>query len=353
MRKCFLENVSISLASRAKGMLKNVKILFVIVIAALMFVVGLTFVFETTVAIGFLLIGMALLAISSEKAVEHSVGFATTLKISPLMIGLVVVSLGTDFPEIVNSIISSSIGHIDINVGDSFGSALTQMTLVLGLLPFLGGEFKVKREQVSVMGACAVLAFIVSVSIVQSGYISRMNALFLVVSWPLLMLISRSIMKSTPTLTLTDRSFRKDIFFAVLGFIGVAIGAYITINSVIALSTSISIPEYYLSFFLVAIGTSLPEIMVDRAALRNKQYEVAIGDVIGSSIVDAGFSIGIGTLLFPGTVTASFAEKTGLYAMISSIIVVTTLALRQRHDKKSGLFFILLYALVYLLILVF
>jgi Ca2+/Na+ antiporter len=61
------------------------------------------------------------LAISSEKEVEHLMAIATALKLSPLMIGLIVVSLGTDFPEIINSIISSVLGRIDIYVGDSFG----------------------------------------------------------------------------------------------------------------------------------------------------------------------------------------------------------------------------------------
>jgi cation:H+ antiporter len=119
---------------------------------------------------------------------------------------------------------------------------------------------------------------------------------------------------------------------------------------VIALSAAFSIPEYLVSFFIVAFGTSLPEIVVDLAAVRRKQYEIAIGDAIGSSIIDAGFSIGIGTLFFPGNVTASIAEKTGLYALMCSIVVVTILALRQRHDRKSGLLFIMLYALAYLAI---
>ena len=75
-----------------------------------------------------------------------------------------------------------------------------------------------------------------------------------------------------------------------------AAGAYITVQSVIALSATLSIPEYLISFFIVAFGTSLPEIVVDLTAIRKKQYEIAIGDAIGSSIIDAGFSIGIGTL---------------------------------------------------------
>jgi cation:H+ antiporter len=130
----------------------------------------------------------------------------------------------------------------------------------------------------------------------------------------------------------------------------VAGGAYITVQSVIALSAVLQIPEYLVSFFIVAFGTSLPEIVVDLTAVRKKQYGIAIGDAIGSSIIDAGFSIGIGTLFFPGNVTASLAEKTGLYALMCSIVVVMIFALRQKHDRKSGLLFIMLYSLAYLAI---
>jgi len=332
-------------------MLKDKRLIFAIVVSVPALLVGLFLAFEATVGISFLIIGLALLAISSEKAVEHSIGVATALKLSPLMIGLVVVSLGTDFPEIVNSITSSALGHVDINVGDSFGSVLTQMTLVLGLLPFFAGAFKVKREEVIVMGACEVLAFIATISMVEKGYISRMNAFFLVASWPLLMLITRNAMKNPPSLGQTNGRLSHHLFLSVLGFTGVAAGAYIVVQSVIALSAVFSVPEYLVSFFIVAFGTSLPEIVVDLAALRKKQYEIAIGDAIGSSIIDAGFSIGIGTLLFPGNVTAPLAEKTGMYALICSIAVVAMLALRQKHDRKSGLLFIMLYALAYLAVI--
>jgi len=298
-------------ASRTKvrNVLKDRRLILAIVAIVPTLVVGLVFAFEATVGISFLIIGLALLAISSEKAVEHSIGIATALKLSPLMIGLVVVSLGTDFPEIVNSIASSALGHVDINVGDSFGSVLTQMTLVLGLLPFIGGAFKVKREEIVVMGACEVLAFIASVSMVEKGYISRMNAFFLVASWPLLMLIIRNVMKNSPSLDQTSGRFSRHLFLSVLGFIGVAAGAYTVVQSVIALSAVLSVPEYLVSFFIVAFGTSLPEIVVDLTAIRRKQYGIAIGDAIGSSIIDAGFSIGIGTLFFSGNVTAPLAQK--------------------------------------------
>jgi len=137
-------------------------------------------VFETTLTVMALILGIAFLAYCSHKAVEYSVKLASTLGVSPLMVGLVVVSLGTDLPEISNSIVSSILGHGDINVGDSFGSVLAQISLVLGIFPFLGGRFRVRRDEVVVIGACEVLALIASVSMVEKGYISRLNGVFMV-----------------------------------------------------------------------------------------------------------------------------------------------------------------------------
>ena len=294
--------------------------------------------------------GIALLAYSSDKAVEHSISIASRLRVSPFMIGLVIVSLGTDLPEISNSIISSAIGHADINVGDSFGSILTQITLVLGLVAILGVTFKVKRDEVIVIGACEILALIAAVSIVEKGYISRMNAFFLVASWPLLMLIVTNIIKKDYSIQNTDRRLHRHVAIAVIGYIGIALGAYVVVNSVVALSSLLYIDEYLISFFIVAIGTSLPELAVDLTAIRKKQYEIAIGDAIGSCLVDASVSVGIGPLvspISPVTVSGGLAETTGLYALFASAIVLSALALRQRLDSKIGVLFLIVYGLSY------
>ena len=313
-------------------------------------------VFETVIAVAVLIIGIAIMTYSSDKAVEHSVIIASASRVSPLMIGLILVSLGTDLPEIANSIASSALGHGDINVGDSLGSVLTQMTLVFGLIPFLGGIFKVKRKEIAVIGACEVLALIIAVSIAEKGYITRMNALFLVASWPVFVLLARSATaknakEKEEVVAPTDQRHLYHLVVAVLGFIGVAIGAYAAIQSVIKLSAVFNIPEYLISFFLVAIGTSLPEVVVDLTAVRKKQYELAIGDAIGSCIVDACFSIGIGPLLMGKIkVSGELVMITGSYAIFVCIVIVSTLALRKKVDKKAGALFLSLYLLSYTLL---
>ncbi len=235
---------------------------------------------------------------------------------------------------------------------------MAQMTLILGLLPFLGGKFKVKRKEVLVIGAFTVLGLILAVSIAEKGYFTRINALFLVASWPVFMLLTRSAMAKNAKekehvmarIGQTHLHHLRDWVIAILGFVGVAIGAYAVVQSVIKLSAVFHISEYLISFFVVAIGTSLPELVVDLSALRKKQYELAIGDAIGSCIVDASVSVGIGQLFFPQAVSGELAMMTGLYAIFGSIVVVLTLALREKVDKKAGALFIFVYLLSYTLL---
>jgi len=340
-----------TLQKQAKTVLRDWRVSFILALVVSVLLIGLWLAFDVTVGSALLLLGIALLTFSAEKAVAHSVSIASTLRMSPLMIGLIMVSLGTDFPEITNSIVSSALGHGDINVGDSLGSVLAQMTLVLGLLPFLGGAFRVRRDEITVLGACEALALIATISMVEKGYISWMNAVFLVASWPMLMLITRNVVKKPAVAPHISQRLSFHLMVAILGFLGVAVGSFIMIESVIALSAALQVPEYFISFFIVAIGTSLPELVVDLTAVRRKQYEIAIGDAVGSCLVDAGFSIGIGPLIFGKImVSGRLAETTGLYALLGSIVVISMLALREKLDRKAGVLFLVLYLLSYVML---
>jgi len=290
--------------------------------------------------------GIALLTFASDKAVEHSIIVAKAIGMSPFLIGFLLVALGTDLPEIANSVTSCALGHGDITVGDSLGSVLTQITLVPGILAFLGGTFRLIRKEIVVLGACQILAVMLSISIVEKGYFTRLNGLFLVLSWVIFMLLSsRAVPKRHREIVPVNRWYH--IGIAVLGFIGVAIGAFMFVQSIIALSTFLGLHEYIISFFVASIGTSLPEFVVDLAAIRRKQYELAIGDIIGSCVVDASLSIGIGQMLFPTQISGELAKITGLYALMASIAVLVTLAWRKKLDKKAGVLFLLVYAFSY------
>lgn len=331
--------------------------------------------FEVIVALSALAFGIGIMVFSSQKAGEHSIRLAEALGTSPFIVGLLLVSIGTDLPEIANSITSSALGHGNINIGDSLGSVLAQMTLVLGIISFFGGTLRSDKREIIVIGASEVLGLLFLVSMTQKGYISRLDGLFLVSAWLIIMMTSRYVTKcytelhackieereglakvlekeiSSKSKQGFGRKKLNHIAFAILGFVGVTIGAYVVVNSVITLSSLLSIPEFLISFFLVGIGTSLPELVVDLWAIKRKHYDLVIGDIIGSSIVDATLSIGIGPLFSPITISGSASTTTGLYTIFASIMVVLVLSLRMKLDKKGGAFFLLLYALSFSTIL--
>ncbi len=116
---------------------------------------------ELLLAFFILIVGIVFIIFCSVKALKHSVILATALGVSPLIIGVTLVSIGTDIPEIINSITACALGHGDIDVGDSIGSNLTQLTLVFGILPLITGVIWVHRKDIIILGTCLMLSLIV------------------------------------------------------------------------------------------------------------------------------------------------------------------------------------------------
>lgn len=316
-------------------------------------------VLEVAFPVAVLISGIVLLIISSDKAVEHAVYLASVLGISSLMIGLVLASIGTDLPEIANSIVSCWRGHGDIDLGDSIGSVLTQITLIFGLIALLGRKFRVKRKEVFWIGVFEVVALMLVVLVALTGF-TRAKALLLIASWPILIFIIRrfvkeEIVEKRKVILRKERHYLYHLTIAILGFVGVGIGALAVVQSIIMLSNELNIPEFFISFFVLGIGTSVPEFVIDLTAIRKRQYELAVGDILGSCIVDATISPAIGQLLFPTPVFVEAAEQAvrlALYTILASTIVTLTLTFHKKVDRKVGILFIIIYSISYLLVYV-
>ena len=316
--------------------------------------------FEFILAIFVLIGGLSLIISSSIVAVKHSAILAAALGISPLIIGVSLVSIGTDIPEIFNSIVSCALGHGDIDVGDSVGSDLTQLTLVFGLLPLITGTIWVHRKDIIILGSCEILSLVLIFTVVEKGYFTRLDAIFMIgclgiYIWLIYNANKESLLQRLEKIEKIEapKSKKYHLLIAALGFGGVTISAFMIVESVIVIASVLKVHEYIISFFIVAIGTSLPELAVDINALRLKHHEIAIGDIVGSCIVDSTLSIGIGQALFPQLVTASLAVPTVLYTLVVSFIVFITIATRRKVDKKVGILFISLYFMSYVFLFTF
>lgn len=302
-------------------------------------------------AIPALIFGLWLMVFCSKKTIDYSAILATAFGISPLVIGVVFVALGTDFPEIINSIVSSYLGHADINIGDSLGSVLSQMTIMFGLLPFFGGPIKLKRREVLVIGSCLILSLLFLFMIFDTGGFNKLQAFLMIFCLILFFIISAESVGikdfETPKVEKVQKGKFTYIAFIFINLIGVGLGSYLVINSVIYLAEMIHFPEFLVSFFILGIGTSLPELFVTFTAIHGRHYNIAIGNILGSCLIDATLSIGIGQFLFPQPISALLARRTTLFLVVLSIFLITLLAVRRKIDKRIGALMILTYIASY------
>ncbi len=139
-------------------------------------------------------VGFTVSVIASRRAVTNTIALAAGTRLPPFVVGFTLLAIGTDLPEIANSIVSSISGHGDLNVGDSVGSAATQATLLLGLLPLIGGAFVISRKRVARIGIATVFALLLGAALMIDGFISRLDAIVLLSAW----IIATAIMWGSP-----------------------------------------------------------------------------------------------------------------------------------------------------------
>jgi cation:H+ antiporter len=290
--------------------------------------------------------GIVAMTLSSEKVVKYGREIAMALQVHPFLVGLTVISIGTDLPEIVNAVLSSYLGHGDINVGDSLGSAITQITLIMGLLALISKEFKVNRREVFSTGSLLILALFLFSWLGMDGTVSRLDSLLMLAMWGFAVFFIGMSAELSGVHQSDGNSIVREVILLLLSFAGVAVGAYLTIDSIIVLSRSLGVPEYFISFLLVGLGTSLPELAVDFMAIRKGESEIAIGDLMGSSLIDSTVSIAVGALAFPIAISPGYVVPTALLAIFATGGVMLVLTAMGKVNKVTGVALLLIYARV-------
>jgi len=140
-----------------------------------------------------LTLGLLILSFSSEKTVNQLIKLASTMGASTFTVGFLIASLGTDMPELVNSLISSYLGQGDISVGDSFGSVMTQISLILWLIPFFCRFCRLIPRKFSIVGLTEVVVLVISIFLSSNGDLSRLDGIILVILWIIPMFILRRV----------------------------------------------------------------------------------------------------------------------------------------------------------------
>lgn len=305
-----------------------------------------------------IVIGLILLVKCADMFVDGSSNIAKSLGIPSLIVGLTIVSFGTSAPEAAISINASLSGANSISIGNAVGSNICNVLLVLGFSA-LFGKLVTKRKVITRDFVCCIFAGIVLLImasgsfdwITETGVISQTNGLLLLC---FLMIYVYALLSDVLKNNKKDEKREKfkwtSILLILFGIAGIIFGGDLVVDNATKLASKFGVSDNVVALSLIAIGTSLPELVTSVVAVRKGETDLAIGNVVGSNIFNIFFVLGVASAISP----VSFGIDTlfDIVFMLASSMIVYLLVLRSFDiGRKKGILFILLY-IVYMVYIV-
>jgi len=283
------------------------------------------------------LLGLAGLVFSADQFVRGSASVAKIYRIPPVLIGAVLLGFGTSLPESLVSITAAATGDLDIAAGNIIGSNVANLGLVMAYAVMIT-QVKVSKtvfSQEGVMTLCATVALTI---VLAGGSIGRGEGALLLIGGILVLVRILSNSGDQEKLSESTQDFQKstEILRVVVGLIGTVVGAFFTVRGAAGLAESWGITGGFVGFLLIAIGTSLPELVTTAACARRGEMELIVGNLFGSNIFNCLLVGGLMGVVGPGEISSPSITGWGLVFMV--LVTVTLLGLTRKGEpiQKSG-----------------
>lgn len=252
--------------------------------------------------------GLVLLIWSAEKFIDGAASTSKWLGLSPLLIGMLVIGFGTSAPEMMVSVLAAWQGNPGLAVGNAYGSNIANIGLVLGfiaLLAPLAVHSSVVRKEMPIL-----LAVMLATGVVLSdGVISRFEASLMLVA--LLIFVTVSVLQSRKqegdsladevdeTLSQKPMGRGKAIFWTLTGLVLLVVSSRLLVWGAVEIAQAFGVSDLIIGLTVVAIGTSLPEFASSISALRRKEHDMVVGNVVGSNLFNSLAVVGLAGVIMP------------------------------------------------------
>lgn len=298
-----------------------------------------------------LLVGLAGLYFGGEWLVTGAARLARSLGISALIVGLTVVSIGTSMPELLVSVGAALRGSADISIGNIVGSNIANIGLILGLSGLIypiSVHVSLLRREIPIMVGVAVLAYL----LLLDGMVSRVDGLLLLAG--MIAFISFMVVAGRREQRVqhdipeeeheTDEVINRgrELLRLIAGIAVLMVGAQLTVDNAISIALAVGISELVIGVTLVAVGTSLPELVTSTMAALRRESDIAIGNVVGSNIFNLIGILGATAAIQPIQVMPQIIRFDGL-VMIGFSLLVIPFAANRRLGRREALIFVVAY----------
>lgn len=283
-----------------------------------------------------LLAGLAGLVIGGEMLVRGAVALARGFGVSPLLIGLTLVGFGTSSPELVTSLQAAFAGSPGIAIGNIVGSNTGNIMLILGLSAMIA-PIVVAPEVLRRDGAVLALATLACLGAVLTGGLGRLVGVTFLAALAAYLIATVMIEKRRQTaaskmyvheaevLPAPPGAVWRDGLILLAGLAATILGARFLVGGAISLAARAGVPEEVVGLTIVAIGTSMPELVTSVIAVRKGHGDVAFGNIIGSNIFNILGILGVTALAVPMAVPASIAGF-DIWVMLAATVAFLVLA---------------------------
>ena len=294
------------------------------------------------------IVSMAALIYGADFIVKESEKIALHFNISPFIIGATLIALGTSLPEMAVSMSASYKGNGDIAVANVIGSTIFNISLVLGAVFLLAKNIKPTRDLFAKDSSWSLFPILIFILMGYDGQLSRFDgALFLILmgAYVIFLIQSNQMEELDDDLTKEKFAWSKSLALLGVGFVFVVGGADFAIDSAGNIAKSFGVSQWIIGLFLVAFGTSLPELVVSIKAALNNNADMAIGAIIGSNVANFTMVLGLSAIINPLNVDlhANFFDI--LAALIVSVMLVFITA-NKLYNKSAGLVLMTVLALI-------
>lgn len=307
-----------------------------------------------------IIIGFVLLIVGADVLVDGSSGIAKKFHIPEIIIGLTIVSIGTSMPELFVSITSALDGYSDMAIGNIIGSNLTNLLLILGLSTTIKPVVFQKETRLYEIPMCLLVTIILMIFCNTNGGISKIEAIGLLILFCAFIgytiyMGKRESQKEMVEIKTEEKenSIIKNIIFVLLGICGLKIGGDLVVNNAVNVANHFNWSEKLISLTILAIGTSLPELVTSVTAAIKGNSDIAIGNIIGSNIFNILLIIGVSALITP--ITYNFSYNFDFSVLIVSSIILAIFPFIPPKDKMSrmnGIIYLLIYAMYIVMLFV-
>jgi len=299
----------------------------------------------------------------AELLVAGAVGLAERLGVSPLIIGLTIVAMGTSAPEVAASIAAAVRGAGDVAIGNVYGSNIANLALVGGLAALIRPitiKKQTLRREIPVMLLVALLLW----PVMHNLYLSRPEGTALLAVFAALILLTVYMARRDKKLATENtekenerntqyavRNTKKSVLFVVIGLAGLALGADMTVRGAVFIGEQVGLSKPVIGLTIIAIGTSLPELATCVAAAIKGQHGISIGIIVGSNVFNALLAIGVAGLIRPFEVVQRLAGVDYWIMVIVSAAFAAMALVGRRIGRADATLLLCGYAgfLVYLL----